>query len=425
MPVIEWEDEVKANAPHEPAMSREEMFDKAYWNGGGKVGGYAREGYWDFPAHEVTFRHVMARRPESVLEVGCARGYVGKRLQDAEVPWAGLEISKHCWMTRACDSIHRHDLCRTPWPKEVQQENDYMKEKQDICFSIAVMEHVPERFLPAVIKEMARTCKRGLHGIDFGGNDDGFDQTHVTLKSKAWWIEQFRTHAPGWPVEVVDKEDLERGIHVDLWSVNREPGVVKLNLGSFTTMSSGWLNMDVHDLGTFAQHHGYEYLRHDVRSGLSFKTGTVDLIASQHMLEHLDYRDGLNFLRECRRVLRPGGALRIGVPDAKLLIGSYVAAVNKGNPAFQGFGPTLEDFNEINDGCSDNPTTCGKFWSLIAPGHLAAYDDETLLAAMTTAGFKASRCNFREAKSEPGRKIVQQTIDMIPCLSLYAEGTTE
>ncbi len=43
-----------------PAMSREEMYDKFYFNGGGKVGGYAREGYRDFAVHNITFNHIFS-----------------------------------------------------------------------------------------------------------------------------------------------------------------------------------------------------------------------------------------------------------------------------------------------------------------------------------------------------------------------------
>lgn len=41
-------------------------------------------------------------------------------------------------------------------------------------------------------------------------------------------------------------------------------------------------------------------------------TGTVDTIYAIHILEHL--RDPLRLLRECQRVLKPGGHLNVGVP---------------------------------------------------------------------------------------------------------------
>ena len=82
-------------------------------------------------------------------------------------------------MTRACEGIVNHDLCQVPWP--------FKDQEFDLCFSVAVMEHIPEEFLPGVIKEIKRVSKRSLHGVDFGEQDTGFDRTHVCLKPKGWW----------------------------------------------------------------------------------------------------------------------------------------------------------------------------------------------------------------------------------------------
>jgi predicted SAM-dependent methyltransferase len=53
----------------------------------------------------------------------------------------------------------------------------------------------------------------------------------------------------------------------------------------------------------------------DLRNGLPFGSGRVSSIYSSHVFEHF-YPDELqHLLRECYRVLRPGGGLRIVVPD--------------------------------------------------------------------------------------------------------------
>ena len=59
-------------------------------------------------------------------------------------------------------------------------------------------------------------------------------------------------------------------------------------------------------------------MRHVVssRSRLPFRDGSVQLIYSEHMLEHmLPSEGGVNFLREAYRVLAPGGLLRLVTPD--------------------------------------------------------------------------------------------------------------
>jgi predicted SAM-dependent methyltransferase len=391
-----------------PTLTREEMFDKAYFNGGGKVGGYSREGYWDYPIHHVTASHILARKPSSALELGCARGYIMKRLQDAGVPKVhGLEISKHCYLTRVAKGVHLCDLCST-WP--LVQDSSY-----DLCYSVATLEHIPEEDLPLLIQQMAKYCKRGLHGVDFGENDDNFDKTHVTLRNRQWWLDVFNRYAPNWPVQIVDKEELERGAISP--EVQFGDGKVKLNIGSFSTMHHhGWQNLDALDVSAFAQQHGYLFTQCDVRNGLPYDTGSVDLIHCCHMLEHLTYDEGLRFLKECRRVLKPdSGCMRVIVPNAQLLMSMYV----KGGVE----NLTLDDFDEINDGCASSKTDAGKVWALLHEGHSATYDAFTLDGAMQEAGFAAIAVPFRESNwPERGNQILHETLDMLPSLSLYVEG---
>lgn len=422
IPVISNES-VKSTIPESimltPILSREEMYDKHYFNGGEKVGGYAREGYWDYPVHHVTAQHILSRRPSSVLELGCARGYVLKRIQDAGIYGCGFEISKHCHMTRVCDNIILKDICNG-W--QVANENSRL----DLCYSIATLEHLPEENLPIIIRAMAASALRGLHGVDFGHRDDGFDKTHCTLKPKEWWVSKFAEHAPGWPVEIVDKEELERGAIAP--EILNGDGKVKLNIGSFTTMHHyGWVNMDVLDVSQFAAANGYRFQHHDIRNGVPYATGSVDLIVTNHMLEHLTYEEGRRFLLECRRVLKPAtGAMRILVPDAARLIAAYSRKeVNDAN-GIKGI-LDLGEFDHINDGCANAPTDASKLWSLLHEGHQACYDAETLermLQSCEFVPFVASfRCpGFESTEYNPFWQIIKETVDMHPSLSLIMDA---
>ncbi len=53
---------------------------------------------------------------------------------------------------------------------------------------------------------------------------------------------------------------------------------------------------------------------HDLTSGIPHASGSVDAIYSSHMLEHVEPKDAQFILRECHRVLKPGGVLRVVVP---------------------------------------------------------------------------------------------------------------
>ena len=65
----------------------------------------------------------------------------------------------------------------------------------------------------------------------------------------------------------------------------------------------------------------------DVRCGIPFENEIFEVVYHSHLLEHLDRERVRPFLLECRRVLRPGGILRIVVPDLERIVTSYLQAV--------------------------------------------------------------------------------------------------
>jgi predicted SAM-dependent methyltransferase len=48
-----------------------------------------------------------------------------------------------------------------------------------------------------------------------------------------------------------------------------------------------------------------------------------DGVFTEHVLEHFNREEGLALLNECRRVLTPGGFIRIIVPDGEKIIKTY------------------------------------------------------------------------------------------------------
>lgn len=380
---------------------RKLAYNRHYFDGGkGPVGGYSREGYWDYPVHWLTAQKIMERKPESVLELGCARGYILKRLEDAGVRVQGLEVSEHCVLTRVVRDVMLFDITQTPWP--------FPDKEFDLCFDNAVLEHIPENKIDAVCAEILRVTKRGLHGVDFGEHDDGFDKTHCLFRPMEWWTRKLNglseDSALGGFQAVVDKEDLERG------PIPVPPGdsKIKLNCGSFTTMfHHGWLNIDIHPLEEFAKSHQFRYHRHDLRAGIPASDNVVDMIYASHFLEHLSYQDGVAFLRECYRTMKKGAIMRLLVPDAAELIEGYR---QRG----------LQRFDEISDGCARTTLQAPKLWELLFSGHSAIYDVVTLVAALQEAGFtQVTHQGFR--KSHSGQ-ILRETVDLFPELSLFFEA---
>ncbi|HYI08858.1 MAG TPA: methyltransferase domain-containing protein [Thermoanaerobaculia bacterium] len=81
---------------------------------------------------------------------------------------------------------------------------------------------------------------------------------------------------------------------------------MRLHLGSGPLALEGWTNVDV------AAWPGVDVV-HDVREPWPF--ADVELIFAEHFLEHLTLTEGLAFLRECRRVLRDDGVVRLSTPN--------------------------------------------------------------------------------------------------------------
>lgn len=90
----------------------------------------------------------------------------------------------------------------------------------------------------------------------------------------------------------------------------------KLHLGSGGHLLDGWLNSDILELED-----GMIFV--DVRDRLPFDNSALDFIYSEHLLEHLEYNEGRDLLKECFRVLRRGGVLRISTPDLDFLMEFY------------------------------------------------------------------------------------------------------
>jgi len=88
-----------------------------------------------------------------------------------------------------------------------------------------------------------------------------------------------------------------------------------LHLGCGAVHYDGWLNID------FGGGPAVD-LELDLTWPLPFENDSCGLIYSEHLLEHFDAPDGVNLLKECYRVLKPGGVIRVAMPSLDYLIAS-------------------------------------------------------------------------------------------------------
>lgn len=156
--------------------------------------------------------------------------------------------------------------------------------------------------------------------------------------------------------------------------------VRKLQLGAGDVKGfTDWLNTDIEPLA------GEAYL--DATKPFPIPDGALSYIFSEHLIEHLSYRDGLGMLRESYRTLKPAGKVRLATPNLVKLLGLFQA-------------PKSDEMRSYIDGKLNAP-----YWPELLPrtvspqcvilnyemrsfGHQFLYDPETLRDSLQRAGFQ-------------------------------------
>lgn len=69
---------------------------------------------------------------------------------------------------------------------------------------------------------------------------------------------------------------------------------------------------------------------------LPFKDGTFDVLHCIHVVEHFDFQEAFDVLREWKRVLKSGGKLVIETPNFKRLCERFLELDERAYPAFYG-----------------------------------------------------------------------------------------
>lgn len=95
-----------------------------------------------------------------------------------------------------------------------------------------------------------------------------------------------------------------------------------LNLGCGHRYHPGWVNVDFRSTDL-------EVLALDLHRSLPFADREFDAVYHSHLLEHFPKSQAPLFLRECYRVLKPKGFLRVVVPDLEQIARLYLLYLEK------------------------------------------------------------------------------------------------
>jgi predicted O-linked N-acetylglucosamine transferase (SPINDLY family)/predicted SAM-dependent methyltransferase/GT2 family glycosyltransferase len=144
----------------------------------------------------------------------------------------------------------------------------------------------------------------------------------------------------------------------------------KLHIGCGQNIFTDWINIDIEE------NHPQIDLLCDVRNGLPFENESCSFIYNEHVLEHLTAEEGVYFLQECKRVLQPGGILRVAMPNLEYIVEHYKSENWRNQdwlkwPEYQFIQTRAEMIN-----------ICFRWWE-----HKWLYDFEELNRRLLEAGF--------------------------------------
>ncbi len=135
----------------------------------------------------------------------------------------------------------------------------------------------------------------------------------------------------------------------------------------------------------------------DFRRRLPFPDGSVQQIYSSHFLEHLTFAQGQRHLKECHRVLAPGGTLSVCVPSAKPYLEAYCSGKPLDYKTWIKYEPAWNDTTPIDVVNYIAYMDEVDFIVLKHAAHQYLFDEDNLLKVLEHAGFN----NVRPREFDP------------------------
>lgn len=160
--------------------SIQETYNKDYYEYELGDSAYDRENHeWLDFFRNVAKQIVRDINPKTVLDVGCAKGFLVEALRDLGVEAYGIDISEYA-ISQVRDDIK-------PYCKVASAEEP-LDRQYDLIVNIEVLEHIEKTLIPNII---ANICKHTDKVIFSSTPSDFKEVTHINIQPIEYWVEKF------------------------------------------------------------------------------------------------------------------------------------------------------------------------------------------------------------------------------------------
>jgi predicted SAM-dependent methyltransferase len=157
----------------------------------------------------------------------------------------------------------------------------------------------------------------------------------------------------------------------------------------------------------------------DISQTLPVVDDAVDWVYAEHLIEHVSMKIGIAWLKEVKRVLKPGGFVRITTPDLKIYAQSYV-----NGDGF--FGKHRRRVDRALTGVAPKMPPRGAFMFnqlFYVYGHRWIYDLEELQHVLMVAGFDPEGIAVRAYRDGARQDVADLDQVLRNDESIYLEAT--
>ena len=215
--------------------------------------------------------------------------------------------------------------------------------------------------------------------------------------------------------------------------------VKKLNLGCGSVRPIGWINTDsslnanlqklpwigkkITKFFNPVEYTDTNVVYMNLNRRWKYESNSIDIVYASHLFEHLSLTSAELFLKEAFRSLKPGGVIRIVVPDLYKIAKKYIEEYESGSEA----DPTkfiMWAINMHREGQYGNIPSWKKIildWQGYPHQHKYMYDEKSLTLKLSKGGFDEMR-SFSYGNSQYIKEINEVEGTKESYLSVYIEA---